>query len=603
MKILFLAGWDSCNYPFPNIINAFKKNGHEVTVLCLYKEYYHTKMFTENVITYTFVEDFPMEELKEYRVAFVGEGIPYDNKIAGLLRDNGTFIFTMAVLFLVDQQICNFMYSYADIILCMGHNFVRKQKRNKIKTTCIAVGNPQFDSMLDIEDVNEENSILFIDAGLYPIGSKGKIELAEMLVEIALKCKEYNIIVKPRYLPDETSNQTHTYKRHLYDYITDICSESIPENLILLKKHENLETLIKKAKCVITTFSSAHLEAVFLDKSLLLVEGLSSEDCDNFNENLISSIYKKLDGSGCTVSHKEICRYLPEGLKTSSSYAEDQIYECGSTSSYKVVEIAEFIYEKVVKNGIYLPYLEMNCENYKSVIKEYILVNYEKGQDFERINSFNKLNKEIDRIINRKIDELNRVDKNTFYSFGEDSYNYLYEKLTGYKNKLLMNCNENEHKIYEDLNIFGTSIVDGLILEFYKSNKEKFMKNRIVQANYIKYMYDTENFNEILRIKEDILAKEAYFLYYGKYLFNSGKYKEATDNLRKYIELEENKDYFETIVDNTDFKISGYFYLGVCYYNLGDYSKALEYFIKCQQISGGKHKKADEYIQLCNQRV
>ena len=570
MKIAFLAASDSGNYPFLNLIKIFKARGHEVHVFCLFENYNHIKIFVDNYIEVTSVGKMTSTFLDTFDLLFVSENFPTEHKINCLILEKDIFVVSLAMLFEND-----YIYPYSDLIFTLGENKIKTLEDLGYKIPFMATGNPQYDNFKDDyrNSSKFQKIILYIDQGLYPVGSYGKSELAKMLIAIAINNPEYKVIVKPRYLPYEKDNQVHICYEHIYDYIIKNCT-ALPENLVLLRKNVILRDLIRESSCIITPRSTAYLEAILMNKRIVLIEGLPSVECPDIRESRIERSYLKLRETGCVVNYKEILKYLPSGLEINQSFLTKEVYDFNTNATKKIIEVCEYIYTNLIcKNKILQP-RQFDYINYQESIKKYAT---EDSKD-------RKLNKLTNRYIQKAISikyQLNIMNYNSdiieIWEARKSCYDL--ETLNKVLNKII-----NKH------------------LASFISNNDEIYTNKISQANGFYFLFYLGEYNEIINFPtEKILCEKEYHYFTGKAYFQTNDYQNSITFLKKYLELVECNInlHYKSKVDHPNFILSAFYYIGLAYFNIGEYDKAMMYFKNCLKMTEGKHAKALEYINLC----
>ncbi len=353
MNVLVVTAHDAVNLSIENVVREFIRRGHTVSIYAMRTEERHIRMFNDTGIEIIPISALNEAEVRKYDFAFC----PMDGMYPLIFFD--IYIFTY-----------NFIFSTSWTSLGGDFMFVQTENRPiRQWEDCarMAVGSPKGDSPRLSGDTSEKN-ILFIDTGHFPFGIKGKQQIASMLISISEKYPDHRIIVKPRWLPNEP-NQIHQSRIHLYDVINELCNSELPQNLILLNEHKDMENLIDQSSLVITPGSSAYLEAAMRGKRLLIVNGF---DSDNSYEVRTDTVWKEqfeyFDKSGCLINYNDIFNYLPDGLKCKESH----LIETGANASnvsQKMVDVIEYIYFNYLSKGQIPEIKKYNIDDYKESMR------------------------------------------------------------------------------------------------------------------------------------------------------------------------------------------------------------------------------------------
>lgn len=285
-------------------------------------------------------------------------------------------------IFDIKKYIFSFSTAYMDDIINYGdYTFTQRDFgihlqdyyyaidiNNEIKSKPgLVVGNPKFD--FDYNKLNEidDRKILFIDAGHFPFGKDGKMEEAKMLLDIAKKFPEYQIVIKPRFLPED-SNVTHRNKVHLYNCINEVADNNIPSNLHCLYQHVDLEELVRTSRLVITPdLTTSYLDIARYDKAGLIATGLPSEYTLTHNKDHTKRFKNIEQRSGLCVHYKDICNYIPQGKKCS----KEHIIEMGLDKrnvSMRIVDTMEKIYRDYISKNRYPSLDGDSCISFEKVM-------------------------------------------------------------------------------------------------------------------------------------------------------------------------------------------------------------------------------------------
>ncbi|MBQ9003419.1 MAG: hypothetical protein IJ087_16345, partial [Eggerthellaceae bacterium] len=234
-----------------------------------------------------------------------------------------------------------------DFLFTLGESKMRELKAYNLKYNCVAMGNPQYDSLLKHRRDGERKpikSVLIAEQGGYPYGEKGKRQLAETLMRIARDNKSIEFAIKPRYNPDDGGKVFHNVSEHLFSFLGDA-----PENLTLLTTHEKLEDIIVNYDAFITMWSTAYLDAVMLNIPLLLIDGFDSVDVFDVRSQRVSEAYDQLRGTGCLHHYSELKGDITDKFRlVDEAYAADEIYALGKPCAPRVADFMEHVYGSLV---------------------------------------------------------------------------------------------------------------------------------------------------------------------------------------------------------------------------------------------------------------
>ena len=337
MKILVGTIRDSANAFMENIIKKLIDNGHEIVIYDAKNDKSSLWMFEKMGIEIRAYDQLFKDDLSEFDCAFVpSAGVGHFSMLKKYIFSFSSFIPHLEMNIAPSE----FVFTVGRMGDSYDGGFAY-----------MPVGASKNDT--DVAEVEGESKrILFVDSGHFPFSKTGKMQVAGMLLEICEKYPDYEICVKPRWLPDKQGkHMTHYNRIHIYDCLKEL-AERLPENLNLLEENKNLQELIDSSSCVITMCSTAFLDVPLRKKGLVVVKGFESDDVSTLRKRATDIVYEAAEGSGCVVDYKDVCSYLPHGLKFKRGYIKN-FYEYLTGASEKVVKVVEYVYEKYLKKGIY----------------------------------------------------------------------------------------------------------------------------------------------------------------------------------------------------------------------------------------------------------
>lgn len=560
MKVLVILHKDVYNIPTLHIVKEMLKRGYDIDIYAIFQDRIHLRMFDELDYVIHNIDELNKEQIAEYD--FIYSAVTIEALPDGVNIDK--YVFTFSTAFMDD------LISYADFTFTQRDfkNYLQDyeyaiEKNNELKSRPgLVVGNPKFDVECYEKTEEKSNQILFIDAGHFPFGEKGKCEEAKMLIEMAKKYSQYKIIVKPRFLQND-KNVTHKNGIHLYSCIKNVSNNKIPSNLILLDRHVDLERLVRESSLVITPdLTTSYLDIGFYDKRGLIATNLPTEFTVSHNENHVRR-FKNIElRSGLCVDYRQICEYIPNGKKCTQEHIEEMGLKLRDVS-IRMVDSMEKIFFEFISKGTYPS-------------------PYEEGEriSLEEVKSVRRIKKlfGIYELIKARIEELD-------FSPIEDKIFELWEK-----KKFL------DEQSYEIIRNEMTEQVQHILGQ---SNRI-LMKNTMTQSYYLNALYETGKL--FLENIDDYDAKEMFHCLMGKYLaMKENKYQEAIEHFKQYFKIIQNNKYERTLADSQYYIESANYWMGVSYFQIGEMSEAKRHFTICQNLTENKHQKATMYLNEIQQ--
>lgn len=485
MNVLVVASTDSYNQSLLQISEELKKAAHDVLILFTHQEDAHNHMLFNDEIKTTYWYEF--DEYTHYDAVIYGNILNGEVLSKVLSVDN----LKISVFFhlVIDEYVLGGAHLYADFTLCFGQRFMDNQYKNGIEHNLISVGIPFESGQADHSD-KKEKIILLLEQHFYPSGSKGKRQLADFLLELARAKKEYKIIVKPRALENEQG--TKHKAEHLYNYF-----EKLPENLILLKKHLDLEELVSKADIVLTTFSTAVMPAIKMDKPVMFVYGFSMLETYFYNRQMVDRYYNIYRVSGSLIHYTNVISKLESALPIDKAF-KDYMFHPRENDLFKslVVFMEDAQKFKNIKIG------STTIDNYKQSFGE-----AEKRSVYAQIN-------------NMAIEEFYRINIITGFRLSHER-NSLIRDLKILKEQEL------------DLTMYKTKVIsikDDYIQKGFERIMGEYTRFPIgFKGLYLKYLYDHN-----METKMSELPKNWHIAdyYYNRYLFARNKKEESA---KKYL--------------------------------------------------------------------
>lgn len=491
MKILVTANSDSNNLSIENIVKEMIKRGHQVEIFARHTTPWCVRMFT--------ALNLPIHEEKELTSKIISQ---FD--VAFCCNDS------MDVLRLADIYI--FSYNVVmDTWITEGADFMFTMIRDR-KLPCnedcalMPIGNTKNDAPRICK--TSEKQFLFIDAGHNPYGEKAKYQVANMLLAICHSYPEHKLVVKPRWLLNDTENRYHATTLHLYNILEKITNGNLPNNLILLNEHRDLQELIDESICVISTSITCFLDALLRGKGCIIVDGFDAEE-HYVTRAAFRNGYDTAKQVGCCVGYMDVLKYLPDGLGTHSKYIQEQIAYIDGVSS-RIIDVVEYIFDNFIKLK---RYPAIKKYEYSDLHKELIVdpaltleeLKYKRFKNgmLYKTRSWVKINADI--------------DYSEYYTTLENSYR-LYPLTNGGYKSLDAKMEEKSKEI---------------VLK----NKDKCMKDAIDQSVIFQMLYESRRENEILDMPQDeILCTGPYHYFLGIIYKKQSNFDAALSHLCLFLD-------------------------------------------------------------------
>lgn len=518
MKVFMIAGKDAANQTLARIARAYVDRGHEVVIYATY--------YAENVLHWfdkTFIIH-PFEELDEKvldscDIIFSEARSRWPNKKI-LFVDKPVFTYN----YCIDRQI----KWGGDFCFVAANATVASQYDEYLNYRRIEIGEPKYDS-LEVS-VEEQKMFLFIDSGYYPFGAVGKRELADALLEIAKAYPDYELWVKPRFLPDDTVI-SHKNTRHLYDIIREEAGDDLPDNLVMLTEHRDLKELIDLSHTVICMHTTAFVGAYAADKGLIVLDGLPSEDVYDIRWKSLNLIREQILPSGAVIPYQEAKNYLPDGVRCTKEYKRYLLAEWENTAA-KICEVTEYFYEEFFSKGKFpkleadTSYVNVRDDVFADAECNWSKVICRRCEDF----LFAKMLFNIDSRVKAALDiqDLVREAKN-----------------------LPSVLDESEMKKKSDMASFyqGQCIVDNYNLMLQDDIDAGILLNAL-------YNIGEEHYEEIKTFPRQDIG--AFCLFRGLVANKEGDTKEALGYLKQYMDISLDREYIKEISDTSKNRVKAF---------------------------------------------
>lgn len=551
MKILMITLRDGQNVSLAKIADAFFRRGHEVTI---YAPYY-----AENVLRFfdEKIPKFPIRDLTEDVVA--GCDIIFASTLAyEHLADKN--------LLSVHKPIITHNFLFTGTVtyggdFCFVPSIPTTVTDYDAYMNCprIGIGEPKYDTI--VRKHTDVKRFLFIDSGHYPFGTEGKRELARTILDICKSFSDYELWIKPRFLPgDEVV--THANSLHIYDVIKEESDGKIPANLTMLTEHKDLMELVEQCCTVICMYTTAFSSAAICGKGLVVLDHLPSEDIYEGRFKHTNRTRSIILGSGAVIDYKRAKELLPEGVKCTDEYLRYLLTERENTAD-KVCEVTEWLCDTFYQKQTFPKGCQCDYKDYKDSIRE------DKGMTWDKVvsNRYADMLLEsmlsISYYVNAKLDvttlvkRIDEVRQNGYIS--ETAFKQFRRKITGYRNECLID-NKN--------NLLADDIDCGILLKAY---------------------YVSKKYNEIINFpKQDI---GAFHLFRGLVATEQGHKNLAVLHLEKYMSLSFERAYVKEVSDRPEWQAEACYLLIVFLMEAGDEEKARYYLEKLKEPNDEKTKQ------------
>lgn len=348
MRVLVATWIDAANLSIENIVKELVARGHQLEIYAHYMDSKSIRMFTELNIPIHDAKALNPKIIRKFDLAFTAESamralkfsdiyaFSYNNIPDTLVTDGSDFMFTMV-----------------------------KDRNLRWREDCatMPIGIAKNDAPKVCE--KPKNQFLYIDAGHNPFGEEAKLRVAGMLLNICRNFPNHKLVIKPRWLPGD-NKQAHRSGLHIYEMLRKVANGALPDNLVLLEEHRNLQNLIDESVSVITTSVSCYLDVAARDKGCIVVDGLGGEEAFGTRTPL-HNIYVSARESGCCVNYQDVLCHLPNGILCNPSHFQKRIaYKDGV--SKRIVDVMEYIFENYLKKGKYPAIQEYDYCSYREAL-------------------------------------------------------------------------------------------------------------------------------------------------------------------------------------------------------------------------------------------
>lgn len=538
MKVLMITEKDAANLSLAAIEKAYRRKGHTVDIYAPYLSENVMRMF-DGHLKIRNINELTKEIIYQYDFIFT-------SVFSMLILKNKDLLWEKKYIFTYD------FYVHGEVVNGGDFNFAPSLYNTssiyykELGYPKMGIGEPKFDLYQIARAAG--NMFLFIDSGHYPFGKEGKVELAKLLLSICKKFPDYELCIKPRFLPTDEF-VTHVNAVHLYDVIKEQSNGALPKNLNMLNQHLDLEELIARSKTVLCLYTTAYISALVARKGLIIIDGLPNEDCYDVRNKRFMQTREGMKGSQALVDYRQVCDYLPNGVQSPDSHVQKEITNTENVAD-KIVDVTEHIFLNLLAKGQFPPPMMYTYESYKEDIVVKAISNWNKviSQRMERT-----LKQRLFIYFDYRVNA--RLNLNFF---------------TKYVNTLKEEGLINERVFNEAIDNVKYLISDILI-----DNENNLIQDEIDQGILIEALYTRQKYEKIREMQEINLG--AYYLFRGKLAFDERDVSLAIEMLNKYIMITSERFFVKEVSDQPHYRAIAYHTLVRLYLEQKDYANANHY--------------------------
>lgn len=353
IRVLILVKRDASNLFIENIVREFIRRGYELAIFADFEDSGSIRMFADMDVPIRPVSELTSELADMYDFIFC----PLQ-----CLKDVLTF----------NRYVFTYYSMNPAIDPLRGSDFTFTWGEEAPGSfdgmySLMPVGNPKNDT--PPTGAADSGRILFLDSGHFPFSDEGKTQVARMLLDICARFPDREVWVKPRWLPGtDLKTMTHPSATHLYDCVDRLCGGERPKNLTLLMEHLDLQELIDSSHCVITTCTTAYLDAALRGKGQLIVRGFENEDVFDARDWYFEDYYRLMEDTGCVVDVNDVCTHLPDGIICRPEHLQ-RTYCYTSGVSERIVSVMEDICLRFLRKGTWPRAGKYDYETFREEMK------------------------------------------------------------------------------------------------------------------------------------------------------------------------------------------------------------------------------------------
>lgn len=545
MRILLITEKDAANASLSKIADSFIEKGHDVEIFAIFYSNNVLRFFSEKIPIHKY-DELTQENAESFDCIFT-------SCVAAVYLQNGPVLALHKPIFTQNYLINKQLSWRGDVCFVPSLPTSTTDYDEYMQGSKIAIGEPKYDRNSDI--IEDNKKLLFIDSGHYPFGTKGKYELAKTLLQICDIYPDYQLIIKPRFLPQDKV-VTHRNNLHIYDVICELMGEDIRDNLVMLKEHYDLMALIDKCHTVICMHTTAFVGACISGKGLIVLDNLPSDDIYDTRLKTSYRIRDFIIPSGALVDYRSATKLLPHGVTVNEKYIDFLLSE-RENSAKKIVDCTIALCEKYYMRNEFP--IQVNCDyrNVESMLRKRENWRWEdeiklRYKDF----LFHRMIIHIDFHLKNKIDiskawdELNETIETS--DIIQANFSLLVKKAYRLRNRCIA------------------------------ENREALMTDQVDQGILLNALYLMGYYEDIKSFPtKDIGA----YYYYNALVANKEKsYELCVQHLLHYDKVSFDRGYIKEISDMPNNKLKAYMLLLKLLIKQGQMEKAKEILIKTEKI-------------------
>lgn len=562
MNVIVILHKDVYNIPTYHVVKEMLKRGYLIEFFSFFFDRIHIRMFDDLGIQIKDIKELKYINMDKYNFVFSPVNIDVIPDVMQIRK----YIFAFSTTFMNEfGSYGDYTFTQRDLNNCLLDYDYSVEKNNRKKCSPgLALGNPKFDIDENCQsEFVDKWQILFVEASHFPYGKFAKMEEARMLLDICRKCSQYRVIVKPRFFQDD-KNVTHRNGIHLYQCIDELTEGNIPNNLVLLHEHLDLEQLVRQSGVIVLTeMTTSYLDIGVYGKRGVIASNFPSEESFTHNTSRVKRFRTIQARSGLCVDYKDIPDYLPQGLHCKQGHVVEMGIDKKSVSKSIVDEI-ERIYKKYL---IFDRYPSPDNSSESITMNEVVSYRYMK----RLYAAFDPIKENIDELDFSEAEKYIENLWNNRKMITAETYTEHEEKIINIKNNIMLN------------------------------SERVLMKDALSQSYYLELLYGMGKIQDIDIEPYEEQAKAMYYCLIGKYeAIKQKQYKKAIKYFQKYFYIVQENEFEKTLADKPYYKESASYWTGFCYYELSQFTEAKKYFLKCQELTDNNHKKAAEYLGKIN---
>ena len=545
MNILMISEKDAANISLSKMADAYIRNGHTVKLFAVFFDKSVLRFFDEKIDMKP-LSMLTQKDIDEVDVIVTSTVAAY-YLIDTIVMTAHKPIFTQS--YLIDKTIqWRGDFCFAPSLPTLVSDFDEYFTNHKI-----GIGEPKYDNIK--KDAKELKRFLFIDSGHRPFGPEGKRELARTLLNICEKFPDYELVIKPRFLPTDKIF-THKNGLHLFDVLKNETNNNLPKNLTMLTEHKDLQELIESSHTVICMYTTAFVGAYASDKGLVILEGIKDEDNYDLRLNKTYKLRTHMEGSGALINYKDVAKILPDGVKCSDEYFHYLLAEKENVAD-KITEVTEYLVENFYKKGLFPKYVDCLYKDYKEKIK---VDNEATWDEVIRQRFINQFVYNVFILIDYNIEAKLNVDKIVAkIKYMQENKEISDEKMKEYIRDI---------RVYRD--------------ECIAENKDALMANDVDAGIYLNALYALRRFDDIRNFEKKDIG--AYHLFRGFVAYDTFEDKNIlVEELKKYLEITLSRDYVKEVSDMSNNKTRAFYMIITYLYKMGRIDEAKEYYDKMEK--------------------